>query len=727
MNKIYISIAFIFLIFSTHISSSEETNLYFENTFGSIGLIQNPTARFSDDGEFTFGISQESPYKRIYAKMQFFPWMESVLRYTEGTHIPYQPGLDQTWKDKGLDFKFRLLEETKNIPALAIGFQDIGGTASYSSEYLVATKRIGSLDFTLGLGWGRLGGKDHINNPLEWLTESSNSSNKQSGVINFNRFFNDDYTSIFGGIEYLTPVPNLSVKLEYDTSNYSDLIGKYTRYDQTGDILQVDSSMNIGLSYQIQVANSDTIDFSMGYIRGNTIYANIAIHSNLNSPRKQNFTAPKEIINIPYLEPFAELDDEWKKYLADLIMWQMGNVGFVTHRLIFNENELQVEISQGRFRKPIQAFDLAARILANNSPKNITKLTIINIDQGVETLRASISRDALVESAKTGPMDERSLLYNNFENINTKSVIRNNEILYPNFYWEIKPHLLGTLQHQEKFYFYQLEALFHSEYSIKKGLYLTTDIGVNIYDNYDDYSYHIPDGELYHVRQDRRLYLTEGRTGLRRMALDYLIDFNSSLKAKISAGYLEWMYGGIGGEILYHPENKNWALGLDAYWVKLREFDQKFSFRDYDTVTGFLTFYYDIPFYDLRFKSSLGKFLGKDEGVLLDLSRRFTSGARVGASAAFTDCNARCVGEGSFNKWIYFTLPMDMFYVKSSTRGTATYGWSPLTKDAGTKVEPGGLYNLVVNAKDEVDVLRRKQWSIKNIVSGFSTRSKTRD
>ena len=50
----------------------------------------------------------------------------------------------------------------------------------------------------------------------------------------------------------------------------------------------------------------------------------------------------------------------------------------------------------------------------------------------------------------------------------------------------------------------------------------------------------------------------------------------------------------------------------------------------------------------------MGKFLGKDKGAIIDISRRFASGARVGGKVALTDCDAACVGEGSFNKWIYF-------------------------------------------------------------------------
>jgi len=312
------------------------------------------------------------------------------------------------------------------------------------------------------------------------------------------------------------------------------------------------------------------------------------------------------------------------------------------------------------------------------------------------------------------------------EALNSDAIVKENEYLYPHFSWSVRPNLTGTIQHQIKFWFWQLEALVHAEYAFMKGLYLSADYGIDVVNNFDDYRWHIADGALHHVRMDRRLYLTEGKSGLRRLAFDYLIDINSNLKAKVSAGYLEWMYGGVGGQIVYMPDDRRWALGVDTYWVKQREFDQKFSFREYETVTGFLTFYYDLPFLDLRFKGKAGKFLGKDVGVLVDVSRRFKNGARVGAMVAQTDCDAACVGEGSFNKWIYFDLPMDLFASNSQSRGKSLYAWSPLTKDAGTQVESGNLYNLMVNSPDEVDALRRTPWSMKKIFSGFSTTPKTK-
>ena len=69
---------------------------------------------------------------------------------------------------------------------------------------------------------------------------------------------------------------------------------------------------------------------------------------------------------------------------------------------------------------------------------------------------------------------------------------------------------------------------------------------------------------------------------------------------------------------------------------------------------------------------------------------------------------------------------MDLFYTQSSTRNKTGYSWSPLTKDAGQKVLTGGLYNLMMNATDEVESFQQKSWSIRKIFNGFSTAPKTK-
>ena len=709
------------LIFALVFFNFAESTEYYENytptVLGGIGLIQTPTARSSDDGAFAFGVSAESPYNRIFSRVQIFPRVEAVLRYTESTFQPYNSGSEQTWKDKGIDFKFNLLNESDVIPAVSLGLNDFGGTGAYSSEFIVASKRFKNFDFSIGLGWGRLGGLDHIDNPLS--KSSSRSFKRGGGRLDISRLFSGDNISVFSGIEYFTPINNLSLKLEYDTSDYSFVEGKRIRFDEAEKLFELDSRLNYALSYSYDITESDVINLNLGYVRGNTLLASFGVSTDLNYEIKPKYVSPAETLNEPSLKPYLQLNNNWKKYVTDTIFWQFSNVGFVTHNIIFDQDQLIAEISQNRFKQTSGAIDLALRILANNAPKNITKLTVINFDFGVETLRASIDREELFELAKLGPTNMSNISFENLRDYSDQAVVINNPRLYPNFFWIAKPHLVGTLQHQERFYFWALEALIQTEYAFKKGLYLSTDFAIAVKDNYDTYTYHIPDGKLHHVRQDRRLYLTEGKTGMRKAALDYFTNIAPDLYAKFSFGYLEWMYGGLGGQILYKPDNKRWAVGVDSYWVKQREFDQRFSFREYETVTGFLSYYYDIPFFDMRLKTSVGRFLGKDKGIDIDISRLFKSGARVGAKVALTDCDTECVGEGSFNKYIYFSLPMDKFYLQSSTRNNATYSWSPLTKDAGTKIHVADLFDIVVDASDRIEQKRNKNWSARKIFSGF--------
>ena len=511
--------------------SSLDTRHYSSSVYGGVGLLQIPTARFSGDGDFLFGISTESPWHRLYSKVQFLPWMEAVLRYTDATYKPYNPGSGQTWKDKAFDVRFRLSEEGQYMPAIAFGLTDLGGTGAYASEFFVASKFINNIDYTLGIGWGRFGGKDHFSNPLKFINDGKGSNDELGGTLSFAQFFKDSKPAMFAGIEYFTPIENLSLKLEYDTSDYSDVDGLPRHMNKEGDIFKVQSAFNIGLTYRKVFSKRNYADLSFGLMRGNTFYANVTAATDLNLKNRLKIKIPKEILNTPYLEEFSTLTPEWQKYLADLIAWQMSNEGMVAHNVIFNDNELIAEVTQGRFLNPVHGIDLAARILGNNSPKNISQITVVNIDQGIETFRATIARDDLVKSVARGPIAEEIIDYNSYEDLSSEAYIMPNDALYPHFSWSIRPIIAGTLQHQIAFYLWDVQALVKAEYAIRKGIYLNLDYGIGIGGNFDDYLWHVPDGSLHHVRQDRRLYLTEGRNGIRRLALDYLFEVNEAFAA----------------------------------------------------------------------------------------------------------------------------------------------------------------------------------------------------
>ena len=90
------------------------------------------------------------------------------------------------------------------------------------------------------------------------------------------------------------------------------------------------------------------------------------------------------------------------------------------------------------------------------------------------------------------------------------------------------------------------------------------------------------------------------------------------------------MYGGVGTEIAYKDVRKPWYLAANFYWVKQRDFNQRFSFRDYETFTGHLDFVWDTPINGVRLVLSGGRFLAKDSGITINLSKSFNSGFVLG-------------------------------------------------------------------------------------------------
>lgn len=173
--------------------------------WGSIGLLQTPTARLGPAGRVSTTISHASPYTRYGAILQPFDWLEAGFLYTDISNRLYGPAIagDQSRKDKQVDVKVRLMQETASLPQVAIGARDIGGTGLFSGEYLVASKRFGDFDISLGLGWGYVGGRGNLKNPLAIFSSKFDTRPPpepgQGGEFNTGTYFRGP-TALFGGI-----------------------------------------------------------------------------------------------------------------------------------------------------------------------------------------------------------------------------------------------------------------------------------------------------------------------------------------------------------------------------------------------------------------------------------------------------------------------------------------------------------------------------------------------
>lgn len=648
--------------------------------FGGIGLMQTPTARFAKDGMLTVGCSSVSPYNRCFLNVQALPWLEGTFRYTEITNKLYGPRSlsgDQTYKDKGVDFRVRLLSETRNIPQLAIGFRDIGGTGLFASEFLVASKRYYNWDFSLGLGWGNLGSRRHVSNPLKYISKSFSDRNKSGGIRGgelTGNYFAGEKTSVFGGIEYLTWIQGLRVKLEYDGNSYMQ--------EPLGNLLEVKSPINVAVNYRLW----DFVDLSIGLERGNTMMLAFAVPLDLHASLLPKFDPkPEKVLpRSSLLNTYASQQEQ-----ADTVINALIKKDYTVEGVDLAPPLITAYVTQGKFREQPRASGRASRIIANLLTPEFEHIRVVEDRGGLQINAITTARKDL-EMAETKKVSLDEMWYRASitgpESSYPNSLVYN-ERRYPNFGWGVSPNIRQHIGGPDDFYLWQLYVTLGGSIAFSRGLTLTGSLGLDVANSFDKLKYKAGSG-LPRVRSDIKEYLIEGKNGISRLELDYLWNPAKDWYARLTAGLLEEMYGGISGEILYRKFGSRFAIGADLNWVKQRGFEKLFSFRNYDVVTGHVTASYDIPFYDLKATMSVGRYLAKDIGTTIELARRFKNGVHIGAFASFTDVPAEVFGEGGFDKGFFISVPLDLFFIKSKRR-FSNFSFRPLTRDGGQKLVVG--------------------------------------
>lgn len=688
------------------------------NDFGDVGLMQTPTARMRPDGDFGLGISTVRPDNQVDIFVQPLPWLETSIHYVDITNRFYSsdPSFsgNQHYKHRGVDGKIRLLNEGEYYPALAVGAQDAGGTGLFSSEYLVSSYHYYDFDFSFGLGWGRLGSRGGIRNPFALISnhfdQNRYASANDPGALNSGRLFSGHDIGPFGGVEWNTPIKGLAVRVEYDGNNY--------QHEALGDNLRQDSPVNVGIAYR----GVSGIDMGVGLERGNTIMARFAIYTNFNSMRGVAKTGdpslppahkddsiqaqPSPTAAPPQTVPAVTVraapgaaevpgaitrTDEAERNAFILSLREgLKQQGFAMIAVDYDSYQQQVRLwlSQDKYRNPAKAVGRTARVLSATAPAEISKFTLIFVDRGVENYRADINRvdfekaahdndpDAALLAVVLGGADDR------VDGAQYFDITR-----LPKFSWDMGPAVRQSVGGPDAFYAGQLYWKLASDVALTDHLSVSGAAGFNIINNFNQIKLQ-SNSTLPHVRSDIVKYLQQGGDGLINLEADYIWSPYADWYHRLSAGIFEEMYAGISSELLYRPYGRSWAVALDVNRVKQRGYDEAFDFLPYIVTTGHLALYYKPRYYNLLFKLSIGQYLARDRGGTLDISREFQSGVRVGLFATKTNVSAAQFGEGSFDKGVYISLPLDLFFNRS-TRREAGFTFRPLTRDGGQMVYDG--------------------------------------
>jgi len=656
-----------------------------QNDFGGVGLLQTPTARMSPAGELSVNANRTDPYSRYSFVLQPFDWLEGAFRYTAITNRRYGPESlsgSQSYKDKAVDLKLRLWQESYWAPDVALGFRDVGGTGLFSSEFLVASKRYDDFDFSAGIAWGYLGNRGDFENPAGWVDDrfKTRPDLKGTGDVNTSAYFRGR-PSFFGGVSYQTPWDRLSLKLEYEGNDYKN--------EPKDNLIKQDSPINLGAVFKV----TDSLDFNAAWERGNTAMFGLTFHTNFASRKAPAKTYDPPAEPLPARAPAIAMDQvNW----PDVSRRLQENAGYKVERISQRGSELIVYGEQGKYFYSPKAVGRASRILDNSVNQDIDWFTLVNKRYDLPLEETSVPRQTFREVLNN--QEPLQALHRTTE-INP-AMPHNEKTLYT----EARDPLsygagLGFKQNVggPDGFLYQFSLDLDAEYRFNRNTWWSGLLSTNLLNNFDNFKYDGPSG-LPRVRTDLRKYLTTSEVTMPLFQFNHAEQLDKDLYGMVYGGYLESMFAGVGGEVLFRPAVQRWSIGADLNYVRQRDFDQGFGLRDYSVVTGHITGYTDLPF-DTLAAVSVGRYLAGDWGTTVDLSREFSNGVRFGAWATVTTASSADYGEGSFDKGLYLSIPFDEL-MSVSTMRRANLVWSPLTRDGGAKLNRSFQLHSMTDSRD---------------------------
>ena len=668
------------------------------SNYGTIGLIQNPTARFKEEGTLSFSWSHNEPYLRGSIIAYPFSWMEASYQYTDINNTLYSPskafsGL-QSLKDKSFDAKFRLLKETNSLPQVAIGMRDLGGTGLFSAEYIVANKFIRqNLDFSFGVGWGVMNKNGNgIGNPLTSISERFRDRERdvgKGGKVSVGQLFSGD-AGLFLGFEYFIPkLKGLRLKAELDSTDWAKEGKKPVRSY---------SKVNLGVVYPY----SDDLQFKFSYVRGRQLNFGFSYSLSLGNknPRKIKKQPRPKIDNSSIVKNVTAKSDD-NLYKASLLY--MRQAGFNIQKAHIEGGDYEVVFADSQYRSPAMAAGRLIELLDQIAPDKVTNLKVSAVNGGLGLYSASIDRESFVRYKKldSSAAASESLKVDGYhaDQFNYEYQPR---AKYPAIFTAISPDLQSQIGGPDGFYFGDFKLSISSELLLNRNFSIRAKLSQGLVNNLD--ALKLPsDSILPHVRTDIVDYMKESRGfSIKRLQFNYFKQIAEPLFIKFTGGILESMFNGAGFEMLYKPYDKNYGIGIEAWQGYQREYKQLFGIRDYETVTGHLTYYYQEPTSNILFKIKGGRYLAQDSGFTFDFSRVFRSNLRIGAFFSLTDISEAEFGEGSFDKGFYFHVPVDLFSPRYFKR-SFSWGLRPLTRDgAQAVIHSSPLWSVVDSSSEHV-------------------------
>jgi len=543
-------------------------------------MIDMPTAHATRDADVNITASFFNHTNRYALHFQITPRLSGVFRYS---------GIDDftgigAFFDRSFDLRYLIAEETTRRPAITVGLQDFGGTGIYSSEYVVATKTFGRLRATAGLGWGRLGSRGGFDNPLSLVSNRfDNRPNAIGGVdttgqLDSGNWFRGD-AALFGGLQYQLNDRTV-LTAEYSSDAYEEEFARIG-FDQK-------SPLNFGASYRFR----NGLDASAHFLYGNTL----AVQFNYVMNPKGTGLGPGGSDAAPnpvaVRAPGTARDLGWTTQAeAPAILQDNTAKVFAANGLSLEGIDVSANRAEVRFRNPTyqssaQAMGRAARVLTALMPASVETFVLIPVTaNGLPASQVTLRRSDLEELELAPDGSWQSYARAEFDDaVPLSGDVSPASQSFPRFSWGISPFLDLSFFDPRSPVRADVGLSLRARYEPIPGLVFSGMLKQRIEGDRGE----LPDNNslLEPVRSNVGRYAAEGDSTIDHLTAAYFFRPGPDLYGRVTAGYLEQMFGGISTEVLWKPVDSRLAFGVEANYVRQRDFDQQFGFQDYEVVTG---------------------------------------------------------------------------------------------------------------------------------------------
>jgi hypothetical protein len=650
------------------------------STYGTPGLVEMPTAEVMNDGELSVTASAFGPTFRYTAAFQVLPRVYGAFRYSKvsGFGLPTSP-LGGDLFDRSFDIHFQAFDETKYRPAIALGLRDFLGTGALSSEYVVATKRLGSkIEVTGGMGWGRLAGRGSFSNPLGAISSRFDTRPVgfvgTGGQVETGNWFRGP-ASLFGGVKW---------KISDQTTFFAEYSPDLYTAESRNTGIDISSPMNFGLEYRFK----NGVSLKGFVVGGKEVGAQLTYV--INPAKRRNAgsleTAPRSIGQRNRLA-IADWNNSAKGGGKDaaqrVLQTRLAQDGLELQGFTMSGTRATVRVQNTRWDIEAQAAGRAARVMADTLPPQIEELTVVFQSNGVPISRVVTQRSDLEELQFDYDGSWRTLARADINDAYDEGRAGELEDAFPVFDASVGPYLATSFFDPDSPVRADLGVQLKLAYRPRPGLTFAGKFRYPLVGNIGD-SARVSNSAIEPVRSNAVRYARQSELEVNTLTAEYMFRPGENLFGRVSVGYLESMFGGVSAEVLWYPTSSRLALGAELNFVKQRDFDMLFGFQNYDVVTGHASAYYDFGNGFLG-QLDVGRYLAGDYGATVSVDREFNNGFKVGGYFTLTDVPFSTFGEGSFDKGLRVEIPLSWFTGRPS-RTVVSQKIQPITRDGGARL-----------------------------------------